>query len=59
VVEVVALLAELAGQDIEETEDGRFRIADRVAKDRIISTVDVQARHGHKSHDRRFDGFKT
>jgi Transposase DDE domain/Transposase domain (DUF772) len=59
VAEVVALLAELAGQDIEEAEDGTFRIADRVAKDRIISTVDVQARHGHKSHDRRFDGYKT
>jgi hypothetical protein len=59
VAAVVALLAELAGQDIEEAEDGTFRIADRVAKDRIISTVDVQARHGHKSHDRRFDGYKT
>jgi Transposase DDE domain len=30
-----------------------------MAKDRIISTVDVEARHGHKSHDRRFDGYKT
>jgi hypothetical protein len=35
-----------------------FRIARRVAPDRVISTVDREARHGHKSHDRRFDGFK-
>jgi hypothetical protein len=59
VAAVVALLAELAGQDIEEAEDGTFRVARAVAKDRIISTVDVQARHGHKSQDRRFDGYKT
>jgi hypothetical protein len=59
VAEVVALLAELAGQDIEESAVGTFRVANRVARDRIISTVDVQARHGHKSHDRRFDGYKT
>jgi IS5 family transposase len=59
VAEVVALLAELAGQDIETAADGTFRIARAVAKNRIISTVDVQARHGHKSHDRRFDGYKT
>lgn len=59
VAEAVALLAELAGQDIEQAEDGTFRIAHRVAKDRVISTVDIEARHGHKSHDRRFDGYKT
>ena len=59
VSEVVALLAELAGQDVEEGDDGRFRMARRVAKDRIISTVDTEARHGRKSHDRKFDGFKT
>jgi hypothetical protein len=29
-----------------------------VAKDRVISTVDPEARHGHKSKARRFDGFK-
>ena len=54
VSEVVALLAELAGQDVEEGDDGRFRMARRVAKDRIISTVDTEARHGRKSHDRKF-----
>ena len=59
VTEVARLLAELAGQDVEEGDDGVFRIAKKVAKDRIISTVDTEARHGHKSHDRRFDGYKT
>jgi hypothetical protein len=29
-----------------------------VAKDRVISTVDVEARHGHKTAARRFDGYK-
>ena len=29
------------------------------ARDRLISTVDVQARHGHKSRARTFDGYKT
>jgi hypothetical protein len=59
VAEVARLLAELAGQDVEEGDDGAFRIAAKVAKDRIISVVDTEARHGHKSHDRKFDGFKT
>jgi Transposase DDE domain/Transposase domain (DUF772) len=59
VAEAAGLLAELAGQDVEQGEDGRFAIAGRVARDRVISTVDVEARHGHKSHDRRFDGYKT
>jgi IS5 family transposase len=53
------LLAIVAGQDVEAGDDGVFRIARRVAADRVISTVDVEARHGHKSHDRRFDGYKA
>jgi hypothetical protein len=36
-----------------------LRIARRVATDRVISPVEVEARHGHKSHERRFDGYKT
>jgi hypothetical protein len=35
-----------------------FRIARRVAPDRVISTVDPQARHGHKTSARGFDGYK-
>ena len=37
---------------------GVFRIARRVAKDRVISTVDPEARHGHKTAARGFDGYK-
>ena len=53
------LLALVAGQDTEEGDDGVFRIVRGVAKDRIISTVDPEARHGHKSRNRRFDGYKA
>ncbi len=54
-----ALLATVVGQDLDEdTTDGVFRIARRVAKDRVISTVDPQARHGHKTAARGFDGYK-
>jgi hypothetical protein len=35
-----------------------FRIARRVAKDRVISTVDPETRHGHKTAARGFDGYK-
>jgi Transposase DDE domain/Transposase domain (DUF772) len=53
------VLALVAGQDVEEGDDGVFRIARKTARDRVISTVDTQARHGHKSRNRRFDGYKT
>src|SRR5664280_1574827 len=53
-----ALLAAVVGQDLDEGADGVFRIARRVAKDRIISTVDPDARHGHKTSARGFDGYK-
>jgi transposase len=56
----VGLLALLAGQDVEPGEqEGSWRIANKVAKDRVISTVDVEARHGHKSTAVRTDGFKA
>ena len=58
VAEAAELLATVAGQDVEQREDGTFVIARKVAKDRVISTVDTEARHGHKSHNRQFDGFK-
>lgn len=53
------LLALVAGQDVAEGDDGVFRIVRGVAKDRVISTVDPDARHGHKSRNRRFDGYKA
>ena len=62
--EAVTLLALIAGQDVEPEEgsdgtDGRWRIAQRVAPDRVISVVDPDARHAHKSVHRRQDGFKA
>jgi hypothetical protein len=58
VAQAAELLATVIGQDIEETTDGRFVIAQGVAPDRVISVVDPQARHGHKSNARGFDGYK-
>src|SRR5882724_6046548 len=61
--EAVALLALVAGQDVEPAEgsdgtDGRWRIARKVAPDRVISTVDREARHTRKSKSQRRDGFR-
>ena len=59
VAEAAELLATVVGQDLEQDgEDDRFRIARKVAKDRVISTVDPDARHGHKTQARGFDGYK-
>lgn len=55
----VDMLAVVAGQDVELSDDGTFRIRRGVAKDRMISTVDPEARHGHKSRNRKFDGYKA
>jgi hypothetical protein len=57
--EAAVLLATVTGQDIEETSDGRFRIFEGTAPDRVISTVDPQARHGHKTAAHGFDGYKA
>ncbi len=62
--EAVALLALVAGQDVEpaagsDGTDGRWRIARKVAPDRIISTVDPEARHTRKSRENRQEGFKA
>lgn len=52
------LLATVVGQDLEQTATGEFRIARRVAVDRVISTVDPETRHGHKTAAHGFDGYK-
>lgn len=52
------LLVTVLGQDLQCDQDGVFRIVRRVAKDRVISTVDPQARHGRKTAARGFDGYK-
>jgi hypothetical protein len=60
----MALLALVAGQDVEPAEgsdgrDGRWRIARKVAEDRVISTVDPDARHTRKSPEARRDGYRA
>jgi hypothetical protein len=62
--DTIALLALVAGQDVEPADgsdgtDGRWRIARRVAPDRVISTVDPDTRHAHKSREKKQDGFKA
>jgi hypothetical protein len=61
--DALGLLALVAGQDVEPAEgsdgiDGCWRIARRVAPDRVISTVDTQTRHTRKSKSVRRDGFR-
>jgi hypothetical protein len=58
VTQAMTLLATVLGQDLETGDDGVLRIARKVAADRVISTVDPQARHGHKTGHRGFDGYK-
>ena len=61
--DALGLLALVAGQDVEPAQDsdgtdGRWRIARKVVPDRVISTVDRQARHTRKSKSKRRDGFR-
>jgi hypothetical protein len=60
----LALLALVAGQDVEPAEgsdgrDGRWRIARKVAEDRVISVNDPEARHTRKSQHARRDGYRA
>lgn len=63
--DAVGLLALIAGQDVELADPDdlgdppRWRIARQVAPDRVISVVDPDARHAHKTVHRRQDGFKA
>ena len=60
----LALLALVAGQDVEPAEGsdgtgGRWRIARKVAEDRVVSTADPDARHTRKSGEARRDGYRA
>ena len=57
--DALGLLALVAGQDVEQDEDGTWKIAQRVAPDRVISTVDPEARHMRKSRSEYRDGYKA
>ena len=55
----IGLLALVAGQDVELDDDGRWRIVRGVAKDRVLSVVDPESRHMHKSRSEYRDGYKA
>ena len=58
--DAVALLALVAGQDVEPGDRaGSWRITQGTAADRVISTVDPEARHAHKTRRAYRDGFKA
>ncbi|HEX6475756.1 MAG TPA: IS1182 family transposase [Acidimicrobiales bacterium] len=58
--DALGLLALVAGQDVEPgDEEGTWRIAQGVAPDRVISTVDPESRHMHKSRSEYRDGYKA
>jgi IS5 family transposase len=58
--QLVGLLALVAGQDVEpDDEPGQWRIVRGTAKDRVISTVDPDSRHAHKTVTRQQDGYKA
>lgn len=58
--DAVALLALVSGQDVEPGDGpGQWRIAERTAPDRVVSTVDPQSRHVHKTAHAYRDGYKA
>ena len=58
--EAVGLLALVAGQDVElGDEEGTWRIAPRTAYDRMVSVIDPDSRHVHKTNHNYRDGFKA
>lgn len=59
-MDAVGLLALVAGQDVEPAdEEGNWRIVQGTVPGRVISTVDPEARHMHKSNSQYRDGYKA
>ena len=62
--DALGLLALVADQDVEPADgsdgrDGRWRITPGTAPDRVVSTVDPEARHVHKTRSHKQDGYKA
>jgi IS5 family transposase len=58
--EAVGLLALVAGQDVEPgVEEGTWRIAPVTRPDRMVSVIDPDSRHVHKTNHNYRDGFKA
>lgn len=58
-IETADILKKIVKQDIYLDKDGTYKIIDGTAKDRIISTIDPEMRHGHKTSSKIQDGYKT
>ena len=59
-VEAVGLLALVAGQDVEPGEtEGTWRIIPSTTPGRMVSVVDPESRHVHKSRSVYRDGYKA
>jgi IS5 family transposase len=58
--DAVGLLALVAGQDVEPGDgEGAWRVARRTARSRVVSTVDPESRHIHKTVHSYRDGYKA
>ena len=58
--DAVGLLGLVVGQDVEPAgEPGRWRISRGTAKRRVISVVDRESRHTHKTSHSYRDGYKA
>jgi hypothetical protein len=53
------LLATVVGQDLTKARLGASASPARSPATGVISTVDPQTRHGHKTNARSFDGYKA
>ncbi len=53
------LLDMVTEQDTTTDDQGHATIAQQVAKERVISVVDTDMRHGRKSTSQKFDGYKA
>ncbi len=58
--DALGLLGLLSGQDVEPVDErsGRFKITRKVARDRVVSVVDPDSRHVHKSRANHTEGYK-
>jgi transposase len=59
VAEARELLSRILDQDVEDGDDAGPGIRQGVARDRVVSVVDPEMRHGRKSHSQRIDGYKA
>lgn len=54
----IRAVAQVQQQDLESGADGRVKLRQGVARDRRVSIQDEEMRHGRKTRNKRFDGYK-